>query len=105
VPLIGEIGSKGKVKSRFRSIDLEEEMDLTPDEKAMLRKIADNPYSGGAYKRATWIDMICPTKADKALLETLCDKGLTEIGLGGTVAGDPYDACWLTPRGKEELDE
>jgi hypothetical protein len=80
-------------------------VELTPDEKAMLRRIANNPYSGGAYKRATWIDMICPTKADKTLLETLCHKGLAEIGLGGTVAGDPYDACWLTSKGKEELDE
>jgi len=80
-------------------------MELTPEEKAMLCRIANNQYSGGAYKRATWIDMICPTKTDKALLETLCHKGLAEIGLGGTVAGDPYDACWLTPKGKEALDE
>ncbi|MBU2054031.1 MAG: hypothetical protein KJ936_04120 [Proteobacteria bacterium] len=79
-------------------------MELTSEEKEMLRRIANNQYSGGAYKRATWIDMICPTKADKAMLETLCHKGLAETGLGGTVAGDPYDACWLTPKGKAAVD-
>jgi hypothetical protein len=76
-------------------------MELTSDEKEMLCRIANNPYIGGAYKRATWIDIICPTKADKAVLETLRHKGLAETGLGGTVAGDPYDACWLTPTGSK----
>ena len=55
-------------------------MDITPDEKEMLCRIAKNPYIGGAYKRATWIDIICPTKADKAVLETLRHKGLAETG-------------------------
>jgi hypothetical protein len=76
-------------------------MEITPNEKEMLRRIADNQYSGGGYKRATWVEMVCPTKADRAVLETLRRKGLAETGLGGTVAGDPYDACWLTPEGKE----
>ncbi len=79
-------------------------MELTLEEKEMLRRIADNPYSGGAYKRATWIDMVCRTEADRAALATLCQKGLAETGLGGTVAGDPYDACWLTPKGKAAYD-
>jgi hypothetical protein len=79
-------------------------MELTSEEKEMLCRIASNQYRGGAYKRATWIDMVCPTKADKAVLEILYRKGLAETGLGGTVAGDPYDACWLTPKGKEALD-
>jgi hypothetical protein len=79
-------------------------MELTPEEKEMLRRIADNQYSGGAYKRATWIDMVCHTKADKAVLAALCQKGLAETGLGATVAGDPYDACWLTPKGKAAYD-
>ncbi len=76
-------------------------MELTSEEKNMLRRIANNPYSGGAYKRATWIDMVCHSEADKAVLGTLCQKGLVETGLGGTVAGDPYDACWVTPKGKK----
>jgi len=75
-------------------------MELTSEEKEMLCRIASNQYRGGAYKRATWIDMVCPTKAGKAVLTTLCHKGLAETGLGGTVAGDPYDACWVTPKGK-----
>ena len=79
-------------------------MELTSEEKEMLCRIVNNPYNGGTYNRATWIDIICPTKADKAMLETLCHKGLVETGLGGTVAGDPYDACWLTPKGKKWLD-
>lgn len=79
-------------------------MELTSEEKEMLCKIANNPYVGGAYKRATWIEMICPTKADKAVLATLCQKGLAETGLGGTVAGDYYDACWLTPKGKAAVE-
>jgi hypothetical protein len=79
-------------------------MELTSDEKELLCRIANNPYTGGAYKRATWIDIICPTKADKAVLETLRHKGLAETGLGGTVAGNAYDACWLTPKGKEAVE-
>ncbi len=79
-------------------------MELTAEEKGMLRRISDNKYSAGGYKRATWIDMICHTETDRAVLAALCQKGLAETGLGGTVAGDPYDACWLTPKGKA-LDE
>jgi hypothetical protein len=75
-------------------------MEITPVEREMLRRITDNQYSGGGYKRATWIEMVCRTDADRAVLDTLCGKGLAEIGLGGTVAGDSYDACWLTPKGK-----
>jgi len=78
-------------------------MELTSEEREMLRRVADNPYSGGTYKRATWIDIICPTKAEKALIGTLRDKGLLETGLGATIAGDPYDGCWLTPQGKAAL--
>ena len=74
-------------------------MELTSDERDMLRRIVSNQYTGGAYRRATWVAMICRSRADKALLADLCRKGLTETGLGGTVAGDPYDACWLTPEG------
>jgi hypothetical protein len=79
-------------------------MELTGEEKEMLRRIANNPYRGGAYDRATWIDIICPTKAEKTVLETLRHKGLAETGLGGTVAGDPYEAIWLTAKGKEVVD-
>ena len=79
------------------------EQKLTAEEKEMLCRIANNPYSGGTYKRATWIEIICPTKADKAMLEALRQKGLAETGLGGTIAGDFYDACWLTPKGKEAM--
>jgi hypothetical protein len=75
-------------------------MEITGDEKEMLRRITDNQYSGGGYKRATWIWKVCRTETDRAVLDTLCRKGLAETGLGGTVAGDPYDACWLTPKGK-----
>lgn len=75
-------------------------MEITSEEREMLDRIEDNRYSGGAYERATWIDMICRTANDKAVLSALCRKGLVETGLGGTVAGDPYDACWLTPKGK-----
>lgn len=77
---------------------------LTAEEREMLRKIMDNRYTGGGYRRATWIDMICRTAADKAVLAALCNKGLVETGLGGTVAGDPYDACWLTPKGRTAYD-
>ena len=75
-------------------------MEISPDEHEMLRRITDNQYSGGGYKRATWIWKVCRTDADRAVLDMLCRKGLAETGLGGTVAGDPYDACWLTPEGK-----
>lgn len=79
-------------------------MELTSEEKALLRRIANNPYSGGAHKRASLLEIVCPSRADKAMLKTLCNKGLAEIGLGGTVAGDFYDACWLTPEGKAAAD-
>jgi hypothetical protein len=75
-------------------------MEISPDEHEMLRRITGNQYSGGGYKRATWIWRVCRTEADRAVLDMLCWKGLAETGLGGTVAGDPYDACWLTPEGK-----
>jgi hypothetical protein len=75
-------------------------MDITPEEKEMLRRIVNNQFTGGAYKRATFIDKVCRSKADRALLDTLCRKGLVETGLGGTVAGDVYDGCWLTEKGK-----
>jgi hypothetical protein len=39
------------------------------------------------------------------MLETLCQKGLTEKGLGGTVTGDVYSGCWLTQKGKEAIGE
>ena len=42
----------------------------------MLCRIANNPYVGGAYKRATWIDIICPTKADKAMSGESLSQGL-----------------------------
>ena len=75
-------------------------MDVTPEEKEMLHKIVNNQYTGGAYKRAAFIDKVCRNKADRAVLEGLCQKGLAETGLGGTVAGDTYRACWLTEKGK-----
>jgi len=75
-------------------------MDLTPEELEMLDRIEDNRYSGGGYKRAAWIDMVCRSRKDRDVLGLLCEKGLAETGLGGTVAGDPYDACWLTGQGK-----
>ena len=75
-------------------------MEITQEEKDMLKKILDNQYTGGAYKRATFIDKVCRDKADRAVLDSLCRKGLAETGLGGTVAGDTYRACWLTEKGK-----
>jgi hypothetical protein len=78
-------------------------MVITAEERDMLRKIENNQYTGGAYKRATWIDKVCRNKADRSVLDTLCQKGLAEKGLGGTVAGDVYWACWLTPDGKEAI--
>jgi hypothetical protein len=80
-------------------------MEITPEEKDMLKKIEDNQYTGGAYKRATFIDKVCRSKMDRSVLDTLRQKGLAETGLGGTVAGDVYDGCWLTPKGKEALNE
>ena len=76
-------------------------MEITPEEKDMLNRIVDNQYTGGGYKRAAFIDKVCRNKADRAILESLCRKGLAETGLGGTVAGDTYRACWLTEKGKE----
>lgn len=78
-------------------------MDITQEEKEMLVRIADNQYTGGAYKRATWIDKVCRNKTERALLDELCRKGLAETGLGGTVAGDTYRACWLTEKGKNTI--
>jgi len=75
-------------------------MEITPEEKEMLSRIANNQFTGGAYKRATLIDKVCRNKVDRAVLDTLCRKGLVERGLGGTVAGDVYDGCWLTNKGK-----
>jgi hypothetical protein len=75
-------------------------VDITPEEKEMLGRIATNQFTGGAYKRATFIDKICRSKADRLVLDALCRKGLVETGLGGTVAGDIYDGCWLTESGK-----
>jgi hypothetical protein len=78
-------------------------MEITPEEKGMLVRIVNNQYTGGAYKRATFIDKVCRNKADRAMLDALCKKGLAEKGLGGTVAGDVYWACWLTQKGKDVL--
>jgi hypothetical protein len=75
-------------------------MEITPEEKEMLRRITNNQFTGGAYKRATFIDKVCRNKADRTLFDALCRKGLVERGLGGTVAGDVYDGCWLTDKGK-----
>jgi hypothetical protein len=75
-------------------------MEITPEEKEMLSRIANNQFTGGAYKRATLIDKVCSNKADRAVIDTLCRKGLAERGLGGTVAGDVYYGCWLTEKGK-----
>ena len=75
-------------------------MEITPDEKDMLSRIVNNQFTGGAYKRATFVDKVCSNKAHRALLDTLCQKGLAERGLGGTVAGDVYDGCWVTEQGK-----
>jgi hypothetical protein len=78
-------------------------MEITPEEKDMLVAIETNQYTGGAYKRATFIDKVCRNKGDRTTLDTLCQKGLAEKGLGGTVAGDVYWACWLTQKGKEAV--
>jgi len=75
-------------------------MEITQEEQDMLKKILDNQYTGGAYKRAAFIDKVCSNKTDRAVLDSLCRKGLVETGLGGTVAGDTYRACWLTEKGK-----
>jgi len=79
------------------------EIDVTKEEKEMLKKIMDNQYTGGAYRRASFIDKVCSTKKDRELLRSLCNKGLVETGLGGTVAGDTYRACWLTEIGNQIL--
>lgn len=79
-------------------------MEINQEEKEMLKRIVDNQYSGGAYKRATWIEKVCLNKKDKTVLEGLCRKGLVEKGLGGTVAGDTYRACWLTKKGMDAID-
>lgn len=66
-----------------------------------MRLIVDNKYEGGTnYPRATWVEIVCPNKKSKAVLKGLCDKGLVETGIGGTVAGDPYTGCWLTKKGE-----
>ncbi len=75
-------------------------MEISWEEKDMLKKIVENQYTGGAYRRATWIEKVCRSKRDKDVLDVLCQKGLAENGLGGTVAGDTYRACWLTEKGK-----
>jgi hypothetical protein len=75
-------------------------VEITPEEKEMLSRIANNQFTGGAYKRATFIDKVCRNKSDRTVLDTLCRKGLVERGLGGTVAGDVYDGCWLTEKGR-----
>lgn len=80
-------------------------MDITLEERGMLKRIDENQYTGGAYRRATFINKVCHNKADRSMLAMLCQKGLVETGLGGTVAGDVYDGCWLTPKGKEALRE
>jgi len=79
-------------------------MDITQEEKEMLDRIEKNQYTGGGYRRATWIEKVCRNKKERKVLDSLCTKGLAETGLGGTVAGDTYRACWLTPKGKEVLD-
>jgi hypothetical protein len=82
-----------------------EQMEMSRGEKELLHRIADNPYTGGGFRRAAWIGKVCPTDADRTLLDELCRKGLVETGLGGTVAGDTYRACWLTPQGKTAIGE
>ncbi len=69
----------------------------------MLNRIMDNQFTGGAHKRATFVEKVCRGKADRAMLDSLCRRGLVERGLGGTVAGDVYDGCWLTEKGKAAL--
>lgn len=80
-------------------------MKVTAEEREMLVRIENNQFTGGAYKRATFIDKVCRNKTERSTLERLCQKNLVEKGLGGTVAGDVYDGCWLTPKGKEVLRE
>jgi hypothetical protein len=79
--------------------------EISREEKDMLARIENNQYTGGAYKRATFIDKVCCNKAERRLLDELCQKGLAEKGLGGTVAGDVYWACWLTQKGKEAISQ
>ncbi|TAL31067.1 MAG: hypothetical protein EPN93_18770 [Spirochaetes bacterium] len=74
---------------------------LTIEEKALLSAIVKNKYEGGNnYPRAAWVEIICPDRKGKAVLRGLCEKGLAETGMGGTVAGDFYTACWLTGEGE-----
>ncbi len=75
-------------------------MEITSEEREMLRRIDENQYTGGGYKRATFIEKVCRNRAERKMLEALCRRGLAETGLGGTVAGDTYRACWLTEEGK-----
>ena len=51
---------------------------ITVEERDMLSKIENNQFTGGAYKRATFIDKVCRNKADRSILEGLCRKGLVE---------------------------
>jgi hypothetical protein len=78
-------------------------MDITAKERELLRRIADNPYSGGSYERAALLWKVCSDQADRDVLDSLCRKGLAEKGFGATVAGDRYDGCWLTALGKAEV--
>jgi hypothetical protein len=73
---------------------------LSREERDLMRSIAMNKYEGGTHPRAAWVEIICPDKKSKAVLKGLCQKGLAETGIGGTVAGDPYTACWLTTEGE-----
>ncbi len=75
--------------------------DLTPEEKNLLNAIATTRYEGGIdYPRAPWVETLCPDRNAKAVLKRLRGRGLAEVGMGGTVAGDFYTACWLTEQGE-----
>lgn len=80
-------------------------LEFTDDEIEIIKRIDAYQYTGGAYKRASFIDKVCRNKKDKIILNDLCKKGFAEIGLGGTVAGDTYRGCWLTEKGKALLEE
>jgi len=77
---------------------------LTDKEKEIIERIDLYQYTGGGYRRASFIDKVCKKKGDKEILKGLCIKGIAETGLGGTVAGDTYRACWLTEKGKMILE-
>ncbi|HPP05749.1 MAG TPA: hypothetical protein PLW88_00145 [Syntrophorhabdaceae bacterium] len=77
---------------------------LTEEEKEIIERIDRYQYTGGGYRRASFIEKVCRSRADKNILENLCKKGFAETGLGGTVAGDTYRACWLTDKGKIVLE-